>query len=51
MSNALSTVERFSRISGLEINKTKSEAMQLGSKKQCVEIFFQLCLEDEGKNS
>ena len=29
MSNALSIVEGFSRISGLEINKTKSEAMFL----------------------
>ena len=36
MSNALSTVEGFSRISGLETNKTKSEAMRLGSKKNYV---------------
>ena len=40
MSNALSIVEGFSRISGLEINKKKSEAMWFGSKKQCAETFL-----------
>ena len=37
---ALSIIEDFSLISGLKINKNKSEAMWLGSKKHCRQSFF-----------
>lgn len=37
---ALSIIEDFSLISGLKINKNKSEAMWLGSKKHCKQSFF-----------
>ena len=36
----------FSTFSGLEINRMKSEAMRLGSKQNCTDTFFWICMED-----
>ena len=39
MQQALGILAEFSTFSGLEINRMKSEAMWLGSKQNCTDIF------------
>ena len=40
MQQALEILAEFSTFSGLGINRMKSEAMWLGSKQNCTDIFF-----------
>ena len=40
MHHALNVICEFSVFSGLEVNKTKSHAMWLGSNKTCTDTFF-----------
>ena len=40
MQQALKIVAEFSTFSGLEINRLRSEAMWLGRKQNCTDIFF-----------
>ena len=49
MQQALGILAEFSTFSGLEINRMKSEAMWLGSKQNCTDTFFWICMEAETK--
>ena len=40
MQQALKIISEFSTFSGLEINRMRSEAMWLGRKQNCTDIFF-----------
>ena len=55
MQQALKIRSEFSTFSGLEINRMRSEAMWLGRKQNCTDIFFfffvWICMEEETQNS
>ena len=52
MSHALSITDKFSCVSGLEINKQKFEAKWLGCKKHYTDLYIlQFCMEKEMVNN